>query len=196
MLHAGRSTPDPHRVLFAYFISENKTKFLCVLFYFLHDRIFCFHLQPLQLPRIFTPCGLPRHAGFNSLPPGPGPRSRIPSFSFPVLSCILRGPSPYIAAAAVTKGTGTRHTPAATVTAAEHSPSSNDNSMTSDTLLRKKNLKGRVHLKADNNTSSQRDVLFLRDRDGNGLVQSWPILSQPPSLFYTQAHLLDSTSQQ
>lgn len=119
-----------------------QNKFLCVLFYFLHDRIFCFHLQPLQLPRIFTPCGLSRRAGFNSLPPGPVPRSRIPSFSFPVLSCILQGPSPYIAAAVVTKGTGTRHTPAATVTAAERSPSSNDNSMTSDTLLRKKTWKG------------------------------------------------------
>lgn len=114
-----------------------QNKFLCVLFYFLHDRIFCFHLQPLQLPRIFTPCALLRCVGFNSLPPGPGPRSRIPSFSFPVLSCILQGPSPYIAVAVVTKGTGTRHTPAATVTAAEHSPSSHDNSMTSDTLLRK-----------------------------------------------------------
>lgn len=140
------------------------------MFYFLHDRIFCFHLQPLQLPRIFTPCGLSRRAGFNSLPPGPGPRSRIPSFSFPVLSCILQSPSPYIAAAVVTKRTGTRHTPAATVTAAEHSPSSNDNSMTSATLLRKTNLKGRVQLKADNNTLSRHSALFFQAWDGNKLT--------------------------
>lgn len=129
------SWPLQSAVCLFYLWKQNK--FLCVLFYFLHDRIFCFHLQPLQLPRIFTPCALLKCVGFNSLPPGPGPRSRIPSFSFPVLSCILQGPSPYIAAAVVTKGTGTRHTPAATVTAAEHSPSSHDNSMTSDTLLRK-----------------------------------------------------------
>lgn len=35
--------------------------FRCVLFYFLYDRLLCFHLQPLQLPRIFTPIGLLRH---------------------------------------------------------------------------------------------------------------------------------------
>lgn len=170
MLHAGRSTPDPSRVLFAYFISENKTNFsaFCSISYTIESFVFTCNLCSFQ--EFFTPCGLSRRAGFNSLPPGPGPRSRIPSFSFPVLSCILQGPSPYIAAAVVTKGTGTRHTPAATVTAAEHPPSSNDNSMTSDTLLRKKNLKGRVHLKADNNTSSQCSALFLQARDGNGLI--------------------------
>lgn len=162
------SWPLQRAICLFYLWKQNK--FLCVLFYFLHDRIFCFHLQPLQLPRIFTPCGLLRCAGFNSLPPGPGPRSRIPSFSFPVLCCILQGPSPYIAVAVVTKGTGTRHTPAATVTAAEHSPSSNDNSMTSDTLLRKKNLKGRAHLKADNNTLSQCSALFLQAQDRNALI--------------------------
>lgn len=138
---------EGHRVLLTLvecylLILSQKTKQISLrfLFYFLHDRIFCFHLQPLQLPRIFTPCGLSRHIQFNSLPLGPSPRLRIPSFSFPLLSCILQGPSPYIAAAAVTKGTGTSHAPAATVTAAEHLPSSNDNSMTSDTLLRQKRL--------------------------------------------------------
>lgn len=38
----------------AYFISPNKNTFLSILSYFLPDRIFCFHLLPRQLARIFS----------------------------------------------------------------------------------------------------------------------------------------------
>lgn len=58
-------------------------------FYFLHDIIFCFHLLCLYFPRIWlAACGDTGFSGLLWLVHSP--RSRIPSFSFPLLSCILQ----------------------------------------------------------------------------------------------------------
>lgn len=64
------------------------------MFYFLPDRIFCFHLLPCQLPRIFFFLRLVETPRVQWSVAGSSPRSRIPSFSFPVLSGILQGPVP------------------------------------------------------------------------------------------------------
>ena len=53
---------------------------------FLPDRIFCFHLWPRQLPRMFSSQAVQGPWSTTRL----RPRVRIPSSSFPALSCFLR----------------------------------------------------------------------------------------------------------
>lgn len=85
---------DLSSVVCCLFYLPKQNKFLSILFYFLPDRIFCFHLLPCQLPRIFFFLRLVETPRVQWSVAGSGPRSRIPSFSFPVLSSILRGPVP------------------------------------------------------------------------------------------------------
>ena len=72
----------------AYFISPNKTNFstFCPVSY--HWESFVFTCCLVSFQEFFSSWGLLRYPGFSGLQPCSGPRSRIPSFSFPVLSGI------------------------------------------------------------------------------------------------------------
>ena len=78
--------PDPSSLPCCLFYLPKPNKFLSILSDFLPDRIFCFHLWPRQLPRMFSSQAVhgPRPTAWLH------PRVRIPSSSFPALSCFLR----------------------------------------------------------------------------------------------------------
>lgn len=78
--------PDPSSLSCCLFYLPKPNKFLSILSDFLPDRIFCFHLWPRQLPRMFSSQAVqgPRPTAWLR------PRVRIPSSSFPALSCFLR----------------------------------------------------------------------------------------------------------
>lgn len=79
-------SPDPSSAACHLFYLPKQNKFLSILSDFLPDRIFCFHLRPRRLPRMFS-----SPAAQGSRPVGRLQlRVGIPSSSFPALSSFLR----------------------------------------------------------------------------------------------------------